>query len=415
MRNQWKSADELQEIQKDRLKKLIYHAYENVPYYRRLFDSIKLKPSDIKDTSDLWKIPITSKKDLISQPLADITAKNINLAKCRVMTTSGTSGVPIKVYYRRRDCTLMNLAWARAYLVHGLKPWHKIGVFTGWHSIKIKKSWYEYLGLFRRKIFYSTDSPYDWIVGLRKWRPQALTGYVMTLKLLALAMQEKKVDDIRPKVIFHTSAILDEYNRRFISDVLKTKIVDIYGSDEGGCIAWECPKCHGYHVNIDFVVLELVKNGEPVSVGEEGEVIITNLFSFAMPLIRYQQADIAAYSTEKIICGRGLPLLKNIVGRIDDFIVLPSGRMISPHPFYWAVFTVPGVSEWRIIQEEKDVLKVDLVVNPSFNNDCFSMIENNLRKLVGYEMKIEIFILDTIQRNPDQKFRSVISKVKKPS
>ncbi|HHT9119112.1 MAG TPA: phenylacetate--CoA ligase family protein [Candidatus Hypogeohydataceae bacterium YC41] len=413
MKNQWRKPEELAEIQVKKLQKLVRHAYEEVPYYRRLFDSVKLTPSDIKDISDLTKIPITSKEQLVSLPLKEITAGGVDLDYCRVTTTSGTTGVPIKTYYRRRDFTLMNLGWARAYLAHGMKPWYRIGAFSGWPSISPKPSWYEYIGLWRRKVLSSLDSPDIWISELRKWRPQVITGYVMNLKLLAFAIQEHGDSDIRPQLIFSTSAILDDYSRKFITDVFKEKVVDIYGSNEGGCIAWECPQCNGYHVNIDMLVLEILENGKSVPPGKEGEVVITNLHSYAMPLIRYRLGDIGTLSPEVPSCGRGMPLLKEITGRIDDFIVLPSGKRISPHPFYHALRWVRGIAKWRIIQEENGILKVEVVVSKDFSYNGSSLIEANLRKIFDDKLKIEISIVAEIKQDPSQKFRSVISKVKK--
>lgn len=410
--NQWRSPAELKKIQENKLKRLIYHAYENVPYYRRLFDSVKLKPTDIKTLPDLTKIPMTSKAQLVSYPLKDITARGIDLEHCRVTTTSGTTGVPLKTYYRRRDLTLINFGWVRAYLAHGMKLWHRIGVLRGWQHADTKRSWYEHLGLLRRKMLSSLDSPDVWISELQKWRPQVITGYSMTLKLLASAMQEQRANSIRPKIIFHSSGPLDDYDREFIGTIFKSKVIDIYGSDEGGCIAWECPQCNGYHINVDLLVLELLENGQPVPPGKEGEVVITNLHSYSMPLIRYRQDDIGTFSPEGSACGRGMPLLKDIKGRIDDFIILPSGNRISPHPFYWAILLVPGISRWRVIQEERDLLKVEVVAGEGFSDNGPSMIEANLRKIVKDEMKIEISLIDNIEQNPLQKFRSVISKVR---
>ncbi|HHT9152071.1 MAG TPA: phenylacetate--CoA ligase family protein [Candidatus Hypogeohydataceae bacterium YC40] len=235
----------------------------------------------------------------------------------------------------------------------------------------------------------------------------------MNLKLLAFAIQEHGDSDVRPQLIFSTSAILDDYSRKFITDVFKEKVVDIYGSNEGGCIAWECPQCNGYHVNIDMLVLEILENGKSVPPGKEGEVVITNLHSYAMPLIRYRLGDIGTLSPEVPSCGRGMPLLKEITGRIDDFIVLPSGKRISPHPFYHALRWVRGIAKWRIIQEENGILKVEVVVSKDFSYNGSSLIEANLRKIFDDKLKIEISIVAEIKQDPSQKFRSVISKVKK--
>jgi len=410
--NQWLTPAELRRLQEKKLRRLIAHAYDRVPYYRRLFDSAGLKPEDIRGVADLSRIPATSKAQLVELPLKDITARGTDPRRCRVTTTSGTTGVPFKIYYRPKDLTRINFGWVRTYLAHGMKVWHRIGAFRGWHHEDIKKNWYEYLGLWRRLTLSSGERPETWIAELRRWRPQVILGYAMTLNLLAEAISEGRVRNIRPKMIFHTSGLLHPRDRESIGRALGSKVVDIYGSDEGGCIAWECPVCAGYHINVDLVVLEILEGLQPARPGQEGDVVITNLNSFAMPLIRYRQEDVAALSLETPSCGRGLPLMKDIQGRIDDFILLPSGKRISPHPFYWAILMVPGISQWRVVQEARDLLKVEVVAGRDFGGDGPAMIEANLRKIVKDGMRIAVSVLDAIERNPQEKFRSVISKVR---
>jgi phenylacetate-CoA ligase len=293
-----------------------------------------------------------------------------------------------------------------------MKLWEKTGSFVGSKSNTSLKSWYERLGVLRKMILYSSDSPSKWMSALSHWKPQIITGYVMTLKLLASEISSHKQKNINPRLIFHSSGILDETSRTFISNVLGGKVIDIYGSDEGGCIAWECPKCNGYHINSDLLILELLTNGNAIS-KNTGEVVITNLHSYAMPLIRYKQGDVASFSDSTNLCKRGFPLLKNIQGRIDDFITLPSGRKISPHPFYWALLDIPEVSEWKIVQQQKDLLNIEIVVknNTSSNNIC-TRISDNLNKILCNEMKIDIYSVQNIARNPNQKFRSVMSNLK---
>ncbi len=412
LRNQWLTPSELRDLQEDKLRRLISHAYDRVPYYRRLFDSAKLKPADIRGLPDLMKIPTTSRAQLLDRPLEDITARGIDLRRCRVMTTSGTTGVPFKTYFRRKDLTRVNLGWARTYLAHGMRIRDRIGAFRGWRNADPKKAWYEVMGIWRRRTLSSLDAPAAWIAEFEKWRPQVIMGYALTLNLLAEAVREGGAAGIRPRMIFHTSGLLHDHDREGIGAALGSKVIDIYGSDEGGCIAWECPQCRGYHVNVDLVALEILEDGRAVPAGKPGEVVITNLHSFAMPLIRYRQEDVAAWSPEAPRCGRGMPLLKDIQGRIDDFIILPSGGRISPHPFYWALLLVPGIAKWRVVQETRSLLRVEVAAGPDFRKDGPSMIEANVRKIVKDEMEIMVSVLDAIEQNPLQKFRSVISKVR---
>ena len=262
IRNQWLPASELRDLQERKLRRLVSHAYERVPYYRRLFDSAKLKPEDIRGLPDLAKVPMTTRAQILEHPLKDVTARGIDLRRCRIQTTSGTTGVPFKTYYRRKDLTRINLGWARTYLAHGMKARDRIAAFQGWRNAERKKAWYEFLGIWRRRTLSSLDGPEAWASELQKWEPQVIMGYSMTLKLLAAAVRERRADRIRPRMIFHTSGLLHERDREFIDQAFGSKVIDIYGSDEGGCIAWECPRCRGYHVNVDLIVLE-IRRGRP--------------------------------------------------------------------------------------------------------------------------------------------------------
>ncbi len=411
--NQWKTPEQLREIQTIKLKKLIRHAYEKVPYYRELFDSLKIKPKDIRKFEDLQILPLTSKKQLHELSLREKTARDIDVKRCKSLYTSGTTGIPLKMFFTYQDSTLMNLTWARAFLACGMKPWYKMVAFIGQQKVKAKKSWYEHFALWRRKEISTWDKPELWITEIQKQNPQILVGYIMTFKLLEEAIQKYQVKNINPKAIFHSSAILDSYSRKHLEEVFQAPIKDFYGSDEAGCIAWECEKCGGYHINSDTLIIEVLDNDKQVNPGEQGEVVITNLHSYAMPFIRYQQKDIVTLAEKKVTCGRGFPLLEQIKGRADDFIVLEDGRRIPSHPLYHCIVHVPGIKRWRIIQEKVTKIKVEIEPGADFGTHTQKTIENNLKKLVMDKIEIEICKVDSIPIDPSSKYRSVLSYVSK--
>lgn len=400
----------LKRIQQKKLRRLIDHAYQKVSYYREIFDSLKIDPRDIRTTDDLLLLPVTTRKVLSDLKLNEKIAKGIDLRKCKSTHTSGTTGIPLTTYYTLHDSTYMNLSWVRAFLSSGMKLWYRTMAFVGQKNVKERKSWYEYFGILRRKEISAWNMPEVWIKEIQKWKPHVLLGYVMTLKLLGEAVQKYQIKDMSPKIIFHSSALLDDFSRQFLESVFRTRIIDVYGSDEGGCIAWECKNCSGYHICSDMVIVEIIKNGKPVSSGEAGEVVLTNLHSFAMPFIRYKQEDVATLSKKQPICGRELPLLENIQGRTDDFIILKNGQKISPHPFYHCIDPVIGVRRWKIFQENIDKLTVKLETGKEFDNNSYQIIKSNLEKLVKGELEIEIIEVDNIPIDPSSKFRAVCSQ-----
>ncbi len=413
LRNQWKNPQNLRRIQEKKLRRLIHHAYHHVPYYRDLFDSQKLKPTDIRSRKDLSLLPLTSRCTLHDLPIKEKTADNIDLSRCEHSSTSGTTGIPLKIYKTSYDSTIMSLSWARSFLSAGMMPWYKIAAFVGRADTKKKKSWYEYVGLWRRKEIFAGDSPREWIEQLRKLNPQVLVGYVMTLKMLGETLQNFLIQDIRPELIFHSSAILDDFSREYFQSVFHAKVIDIYGSDEAGCIAWECGTCGAYHVCEDMVHLEILKAGQPAPLGEEGDIVITNLHSYAMPFIRYKQEDVGSLSKKKSRCGRALPLFQHITGRVDDFILLKNGQKISPHTLYHCVDPVSGVRRWRITQEELGRITIEVEPVQGFCEEARKKITDNIQGLTGMALDVEIIPVDSIPVDYASKFRAVISKLGK--
>jgi len=411
LNNPKKTSAEIKQIRQRKLHRLLSHAYENVPYYHELFHSSRIKPEDIRSIEDLRYIPLTSRETLQNLDLEDKTSARNRERPMRSSATSGTTGFPLRIYHSPEDATMMNLSWARAFLSSGMKPWEKMIAFIGRKDVDESKKWHEYLGLWRRTEI-STWEPFEcWIRDLKELKPSILIGYVMTLKILAEAVVNDNIPDISPRMIFHSSALLDAHSRAFIESALNTRIIDIYGSDEAGCIAWECPNCGGYHISTDMVIVEIIKNGGPAKKGEEGDIVITNLHSSAMPIIRYRQGDIGAFSVERPLCGNNFPLLNQVTGRTDDFIVLKSGRKISPHPFYHCIDPFPEVRRWRIIQEDSSGILVEIEPGKGYDLHVQNALKTKLENLLNGNLEIKIRTTDSLIIEPGTKFRAVHSRV----
>jgi len=412
-RNQWLSTKELEEIQNRKLKRLINHAYENVPYYHKLFDSVNVKVEDIKTVEDLYKIPITNKLTLQSLPITEITAKNVSLSKCVRKRTSGSQGIPLTIYYHKKDKNFLDMVWARARLENGQRLIDKRVSIRNPHYFPTKKRWYEHFSIWRRVNISCFDDVENQLKILEKVNPEVITSYPSSLKLLAMALEEQKNRKINSRLIFTSTELLNADARRFIQSKFEAPIFDFYGANELGLIAWECNKRSGYHINIDSVVVEFIWNGKKIKSGERGKLICTALHSYAMPFIRYEIGDVGIKSDEKCACERGLPLMRIIEGRIDDFIVLPDEKMVSPYSLIYIMRNIPGISRYQIIQEEKDKILVLIIKGKEFTQNTITSIRRNLEKALGKDVKIDIKIVNNITRDKSGKFRVVKSKVNK--
>lgn len=412
-RAQWRDPAAIRKIQEIKLRRLVRHAYHQVPYYRDLFDACKIRPEDIRGLEDLAAIPLTDKRTLQKLSLENACARNIPRSRCRTFLTSGSTGRPLTIVMTTRDLTLRNLVSARANMASGLRSWHKIGVVIQSSKPSPKRSWYEFLGFWRRKELSAYATPDEWLAVFSKWGPQVLVGRMTTLKLLAEAAERTGDRRLRPKLLFSSAEMLDEGSRRYMAGVFGAKVLDYYYSFEGGCLAWECESCGGYHVNSDSVILEILdtESGRPAAVGEPGEVVITNLQSQAMPFIRYRQGDLAVLSGSKPVCGRPFPLIESIQGRKEDLLVLPSGRKIPSQPVATAFLSVPGIKAWRVIQDRPDRLLALVERDERFTPDVQRDLIRELKKMAKEDVDIEVKLVDSIPLDPQVKFRSIYSTV----
>jgi phenylacetate-CoA ligase len=408
--NQWRSPRALERLREKKLRRLIDHAYHKVPFYRAIFEDRKLRPEDIRTVADLAALPLVSKKELQGLPTKEKLAAGYRPGTCRAFLTSGTAGTPLPVFYSRRDWTMVNLGSARAFFAMGMRPWHRMASFVGKSPRPEKdRKWYERLGVWRGRDISSRQDPSDWIAALHGWRPQVLIGYVMTLRILAEAVRDKGAQVWTPDLIISGSGVLDEFTRRLLASVFSCRVMDYYASFEAGTIAWECRTCGGYHLSSDTVIVEALADGKPAPPGRAGEVVITNLHSYAMPFIRYRQEDEIVLAARRPKCGRGLPLLERIQGRADDCVVMSDGRKIPSQPFYYSIEPVPGVKKWKVVQEDLLTIRVDIEPGPEFTGESRRLIERNLRKVVGETMKIEFVIGPSLPVLPSQKYRQVSS------
>lgn len=413
-KNQWLSLDELRAIQLKQLKEMVKHAYTNVPYYRSLFDSIGLRPEDIKTLEDIKKIPITNKSDLKGLSLTEVLSKDVETSSLIRRHTSGSSGVPFNVYHSWEDKVFQALMNLRILLENGLGLTDKAAHIITRQMVR-QNYWFQSLGLLRKFYITAFTTVENQLETLRDIAPDAIYGYPSTIKLLALKIRDTGENGVRPRMIFSASELLVPSDREFINSTFGLSMCDIYGTVELGDFAWECPAHEGYHIDIDNFVVEFLRDGKDISPGEEGKVVCTSLHSFVMPFIRYEVGDICVPLNRTCSCGRGLPLMSMIYGRADDLILMPDGKFVSP-----LIFDIPpilGVGQYRIIQKEINKLIVQVVPTSSFTGDSRHKVRDHVRwaarKIMGNNsMNVEVAVVDAIPKDPSSnKIRRVISEI----
>jgi len=438
-RFQWLKPQYLREVQQKRLRAVVKHAYDNVTLYHRIFDSLKLKPEDIKSVEDLSQLPVLTRKDVTDNFPDGIVAKNFDIKKCGKQKTSGTRGKPLQFIFERESDACRSALHLHPMVESGLKFWHKLVRIEGPTQFpkEDKPSLFKHLGFMLNDSFgfipkqryVSIYSPVEDIIPMLKdFNPDIIYGWPTYLFVLAKAVEDIGIRNIHPKLVFTISEVLGKHMRAAINSVFGVEPVDLYGSIEMPMLAWECKEHIGYHMNTPYVVIETldIKTGEHVSPGERGEVVITNLYNYAMPLIRYELEDVCVLNDEQCTCGRGLPLLKNIEGRTSDLIVLPDGRILtlfsiwdltmralgikySDWPLRWSM-----IGEYRVIQEKKDQFIIEIVKGKDFTPENMYKVERAFRETLGKDVEIKSVIVDEIPRGKSGKHKWIVSKVPIP-
>ena len=410
----WQSTSDLKEIQQKKLRSLVEHAYATVPFYHRKFKDAGITPGDIRNYSDLKKIPLLSKNELKAAGNS-ILSRKVTAKNCVLHQTSGSTGIPLKIYFTKKDNTVADISYERVRRENGYNPFKDVFLeITGSSFLPSDRMWYHKLFLRRWYKLNILQPVSTQVSGIQKINPDVIWGYPSAIQSICNSLKLQGIHGINPKIVFTASEILSDQTRQFIENFLGTTVLDVYGSHETGCLAWECREQSGYHTCMDTNIVEFLdENNQHIESDESGRVIVTNLHSYAMPIIRYELGDSATPADTSCSCGRGGYMIKSINGRNDDFLKLPGDRMLSPMTIIRLMHRYDeSVSQFKLIQERNDKFTLCFIAVPGFDKPLFcEMLENDLKNLLGENAVISIIQVDHIQKEGSLKLRSVISRI----
>jgi phenylacetate-CoA ligase len=410
-RTQFDSAAVVRDRQLHMLQAQLRHAYETVPYYRKAWDAAGLHPSVVGTLDDLRDFPILTKADIRKHGL-ELRSEMYANAKLRLKTTSGSTGVPLKILLDERAAQWKTACTIRADQWSGYKLGQRVAKVWG-------NPEYRHFGLrgrvmnhfVDRAIYLDTiglneDRIREFATHLRRHQPGLLFGHAHSLYLLACALKKGNINDIRPNGIISTAMPLHDWQRVVIEEVFGTKACNRYGCEEVSLIASECPAHNGLHIAAESVFVEVQGDGPT------GKLLITDLSNFAMPLIRYQIGDVATLSDQPCACGRGLPMIEKVEGRDADYVVTPAGQLISGISLTENfAMHIAGAAQVQIVQETRTELLVRMVADEQFTDTSRKQIAKLVFDTFGPSMKYEVELVDNIPQEPSGKYRFCISKV----
>jgi phenylacetate-CoA ligase len=418
---QYEHPDAIREGQLQAIRDLLRHAYDATSFWRARFDWSGLRPQDIRSFEDYRAVPVLTKDDLRSHA-EDMVAEGFDRAALHRKQTSGSTGVSVEVFVDeaaqqwKRACTLRADEWS------GWRLGERVAKVWG-NPEYVKHGWRGRLRnrLLERARYLDTlhmdeAALASFTHSLRKRPPALLFGHAHSLYLFAQYLREHGGAGFRPKGIIATAMVLHDHERQTIQDVFVRPVTNRYGCEEVSLIACECERHQGLHINADGVFVEVLRpDGTPAGPGELGAVVVTDLFNRAMPVLRYQVGDLAVLSNRRCPCGRGLPLLERVEGRVADYVVLPGGRLISGISLTENfAMLVPGLKQFQIVQEASQRFRFRIVRGAGFGPGSLEEIRRLTRERFGPEAEYDCEYLERILPEPSGKYRFCISKVKNP-
>ena len=396
--SQFWSRTEHENYQNERLKDIIHHAYNEVPWYRENFKIRKLTPRDITTIHDLPKLPVVTKEIIRQEGWDKFTPRSGNSSKQFSFFSSGSTGEPF-LFYLTRESYSMKYASA-------IRGWQWMGYQLGDPYAKLsqntRKGWQKKLQdiINRSSYYYIADLKPDTLLKLIHQldheRPAYIRCYPDPLFFMARIMQKKDIKFSWVKAINTTGNILHDEARQLIEKQFGCKIFDGY-SCEGSAQFFQVNGYDGYLGSMETAVTEVIDEmGHPVAAGETGRHITTELWNLAMPFIRYDTRDLVILDKQITRSNRNLFSLKKIIGRESDILVTPDGNLLIVHLFtiYFEYFK--SIEQFQVEQTDEGTFIFRLVVNRDFSQAEERKIKEYWKKFLGSGVKVNIEIHDQI-------------------
>jgi phenylacetate-CoA ligase len=358
----------------------VARACANVPFYRERFRQAGLDPSRVRTVGDLGQIPVTEREDLRREG-ESFLARGTVPARCARVITSGSTGVPVTLYFSTEEVAVRNALSKRMLLLYRQYPWQRTLLVGNPRSAR--PSLYQRLGIYGERRLSAFLPQSEQARLYRAYRPHILAGYPSSLALLGEGLRRDGGPILCPRIILSGGEMLLPGTRESLTATFKAPVRDCYGVEEMGHIAWECPAGGGYHLVADCGVFEVLEGNEPVGPGEEGDLVLTSLFGRTMPLIRYRIGDRVVLDPDPCTCRCAFPRIRRILGRSDDLLQLSNGQWVHPVVAACGVVDAPGVERFRIIQEGAGSFSVELVTGGPLSEALRSGIVSYFRSHLG--------------------------------
>jgi phenylacetate-CoA ligase len=400
------------------LLELLKHASHYCAYYQNVLSERGLNISNFDSINDLSKLPILT-KDIIRKNFNDLISTQHRDTIWK-KSTGGSTGQPLHFAYTKESyewrvaMSKRGYAWADA--LPGARQAYIWGIQLGKVG-RIKRMKEQLHNLIDRQLYFNCfefdeETMTQCLVKLNRFKPVAIIGYTNPLYNFALFIGDNSKIKFAPPAIICAAEKVLPYQREVIERVFGAKVFNTYGSREFMLIAAECENHKGLHVSAENLIVEIIKDdGTPAKDGETGKIVVTDLHNYGMPFIRYDIGDLGIATSRTCSCGRGLPLIDDVVGRSLDVIRTPEGKIVPGEFFPHLMKDFIDIGRFQIIQEKLDHLVIKLVPSTELSKTTKELIGREIRKQVGPAMVIDYEVVSDIPLTATGKYRVTISKV----
>jgi len=420
-KSQYWDKNKIEEYQLKKLKALVLHAYENVPYYNRIFNELKLKPADIKTLSDIKKIPILT-KEVARRENMNLVSRDASKRRYFKAKTGGTSGPPLVIY---KDINSYSFEWGSFYRWYNwigielgdpmVTLWGSPSVLSESRKHKFKKRISDaLLNHMSVNSFTLNDKTFPALIKqLNKFKPKILKGYLSAMLQLAKYVEQHTIKfDFSLTAISTTSETLFPYQKKYLEKVFKCKVYDQYGCTEVCAVSYECAKQNGMHINHEHVFVEVV-SGDHLQDVRAGKLVLTDLDEFSMPMIRYENGDTATLSDKICDCGVKQPLIASIDGRVANTIRLKNGSEVHGVFFTDILFEIKSkgaddIIKFQVYQEKEAAIEFRIEAKQELSKEFNDELK---AALLNFFNTVNIVKLTTIPPGPSGKHLYVVSKL----
>jgi phenylacetate-CoA ligase len=367
---QYAPWERIQAVRDARARELAMHAAATVPHYRDLWRDAGIDPASIHSAEDLDRLPLVEKADLRAAS-ESFRSDDPAFAPALLLRGSGSIGVPVEVCYDsealltsavigRRQRVIVRTVCGRGSM-RVLRFDHPISAL---HDVAAANSRL-FITPRRKQPSFSIEEPLERAVeAIEATAPDIVIGYGTYLEALFRTIGDPRELDHRPRAVRYHGDSMSEAGVRMIEDVFGIPVLGTYGAVECFRIGDICEARRGYHIHADVCGVSIVdRAGRPVAPGEQGEVVISNLFNRASVILNYRLGDIAAIDPEPCPCGRTTPRLVSLHGRVDEILRLGSGTLLHPHAVSAAIRELPGYRQYQLAQLDPDRFELRLVAD----------------------------------------------------